>query len=132
MSIVVTTEAVIDLLHTERAFLLERLAEVCPDHTRCLECGTPMCEVCKVGGASRCGHGDAICERHDPTDRCGDCYVEHREAAAAARAGYQPPTVVRSIPCPVCSGVGAIQHPSRNPELIEDCGRCRGYGEVAA
>lgn len=129
MSIVVTTEAVIDLLHTERAFLLERLAEVCPDHTRCLECGTPMCAICHVGDPSQCSHGDAICSKHDPTDRCGDCYVEQREAAAATRAGYLAPTTVR---CPVCSGVGAIQHPSRNPELIEDCTRCRGYGEVAA
>lgn len=126
-----TTVAVVELLRTERTFLLQRLAEVCPDHTRCLECGTPMCETCKVGGRSRCGHGDAICERHDPTDRCGDCYVEQREADAAARAGlssYDDGWVT----CPVCTGVGALQHPSRNPELIEDCTRCRGYGEVAA
>lgn len=129
MSDLITTVAVVELLRTERTFLLQRLAEVCPDHTRCLECGTPMCETCKVGGPSRCSHGDAICERHDPTDRCGDCYVEQREADAAARAGYDQPATVR---CPVCAGVGAIQHTSRNPELIEDCTRCRGYGEVAA
>lgn len=129
MSIVITTETVAELLRSERGFLLQRLAEVCPDHTRCLECGTPMCETCRVGGPSRCAHGDAICERHDPTDRCGDCYVEEREAAAARRAGYDQSAAVR---CPVCSGVGAIQHPSRNPELIQDCTRCGGYGEVAA
>lgn len=132
MTIIVTTEAVLEMLDTERRFLLDRLAEVCPDHERCMQCGTSMCETCKVGGPTRCPHGDAICEKHDPTETCGDCYVEQREAAAATRAGYQLPTVVRSIPCPVCSGVGAIQHPSRNPELIEDCNRCRGYGEVAA
>lgn len=128
MSVIVTTEAVLEMLDTERRFLLDRLAEVCPDHLRCMECGDSMCEPCKVGGPGLCPHGDPICAKHDPTDWCGDCYVEQREAAAARRAGYEPCT----IPCPVCSGVGAIQHPSRNPELIEDCGRCRGNGEVAA
>lgn len=103
--------------------------ETCPDHTRCMSCDAEVCEPCQVGGgATRCPHGDPICRDCDPTDWCGDCYTEQREAAAARRDGYEP----RTVPCPVCSGVGAIQHRSRNPELIEDCGRCRGNGEVAA
>lgn len=88
MSIVVTTGAVVELLTTERAFLLDRLAEVCPDHQRCMECNGPLCEACRVGGTtSRCPHGDPICSACDPTDRCGDCYVEQRENDRAAREG---------------------------------------------
>lgn len=129
MSVIVTTEAVLEMLDTERRFLLDRLAEVCPDHQRCMECGGPLCEACKVGGTtSRCPHGDPICSACDPTERCGDCWVEQRDRVTPSTQWSDPPFVI----CPVCSGAGAIQHPSRNPELIEDCGRCGGDGEVRA
>ena len=67
--------------------------ETCPDHTRCMSCDTEVCEACQVGGgATRCPHGDPICSDCDPTDWCGDCYAEQRDAAAARRDGYEPLT----------------------------------------
>lgn len=118
-----TAQSIADLLTAERDFFPRRLAEVCPEHQQCMECGGPLCEACHVGGSlSRCPHGDPICAGCDPTERCGDCWVAAREDAAAARG--------RFIPCPVCQGVGAIQHGSRNPELIRDCTRCDSTGEV--
>lgn len=127
MSTFVTTSDVLEWLDTERQFLLERLAEVCPDHQSCMECNGPLCETCKVGGTtSRCPHGDPICQNCDPTERCGDCYVAQHDRVTPSTQWTVPVWVT----CPVCSGVGAIQHPSRNPELIEDCRRCGGHGEV--
>lgn len=43
-----------------------------------------------------------------------------RLAAAAARV------------CQTCGGAGAIQHGSRNPELVTDCPACDGTGERGA
>jgi hypothetical protein len=77
----VRAETAILALTAEQGRLLDRLAAICPDHTRCAACGDTMCEPCDLGGgASRCPHGDPICRDCDPTDRCGDCYVEYRES----------------------------------------------------
>lgn len=43
-----------ELTLPDLAALLERLAEVCPDHERCTACGAHLCTSCGIGEPSIC------------------------------------------------------------------------------
>lgn len=59
-----------DLQLTDLRALLERLADVCPEHGSCAACKTPLCDPCGVGEFATCGHIDAQL-------LCDDCKYEH-------------------------------------------------------
>lgn len=78
----------VELLLVDVAVVLERLADLCPDHSACVTCERVMCLECEVGGEPSCGHGwPLVCEDCDPTDVCGDCYVDRRAMGVEARLG---------------------------------------------
>lgn len=41
--------------------LLALIAALCPEHTACTHCETPLCDECGIGDDSRCEHGPRLC-----------------------------------------------------------------------
>jgi hypothetical protein len=63
------TREVHNLLLVDLRDLLDRLADVCPDHGSCSRCKTILCEPCGLGEYADCGHQAA-------SDLCNDCAIE--------------------------------------------------------
>ena len=74
----------LELRLTHLSGLLDRLAEVCPDHLTCEQCGEAICEECGLGEVAPCP-GDGV---HCASPWCWDqaCVDAHREDEAAEAA----------------------------------------------
>lgn len=74
----------IRLARADAQALLNRIADLCEDHSRCSICSTPLCVTCGLGESAGCP------DRHSFEDHCadcaGECQVCSREVADDARA----------------------------------------------
>jgi len=69
--------------------VLDRLADVCPDHGSCSRCKTPLCEACGAGEVS--DSPDVLCvdcddelraRAEDPDDEYLERFIDHDQAAS--------------------------------------------------